>query len=119
MSEEIIKLNFVEYVQVTTSQHALDDRRIRLLYARDIESVTCGSSNQAALSNAEKIGELIMRSRDSAWRARTQLLQLIQQVEHAHITFTRDLENEMHRLRNLSGEYNAAKEQAERKDNVV
>lgn len=119
MSDEIIKLDGIDGVSVYVSDQAINERLIRMDFARSIQRVENGSENQAALSDAESCEKLLNRSRRSADRAKLQLLQLIRQVEDVHLTFTRGFENEMHRLRNLSGAYNAAKEQAERKDNVV
>ena len=116
---EIITLEFIDHVTVKTSQYAIEQKNNRLQLSRCIKTVKCADSNRAALANALGCAETLDDARRSADKAKLQLLQLIRQVEDAHLTFTRDLENEMHRLRNLSGAYNAAKEQAERKDNVV
>lgn len=119
MSEEIIKLDGINGVQVLTPHHRIREKHLRLDYARKIKDVNDGVESQNALATAEHLEFLIDTSRRSANNSKTHLLHLIREIEDAHLTFTRDLENEMHRLRNLSGAYNAAKEQAERKDNVV
>lgn len=119
MSDEIINLEGLEYVNVSGSTHASREKNIRLEFSRNIQSITCGAGNQAALANAEAIDGLLQRARRSADKEKIQLLQLIRSVENGYENYTRDLENEMHRLRNLSGAYNAANEQAERKDKVA
>lgn len=119
MSEEIINLDLVDYVVVTTSRHAIERKQNRMHLCKAVKTVSDDASNRAALANALGCAEKLDDARRSADKAKLQLLQLIRQIEDAHVTFTRDLENEMHRLRNLSGAYNAAKEQSERKDNLV
>lgn len=119
MSEEIIKLDGINGVQVLTPHHRIREKHLRLDCARRIKEVKDVAESQNALANADHLELLIDASRRSADASKLHLLHLIREIEDAHLTFTRDLENEMHRLRNLSGAYNAAKEQADRKDSVA
>lgn len=106
-------------MHVRMASHTLDERRRRIESARAIQWIENGNDRQAAYANVDKLSKLIDQSARSASIAKAPVLAIIRRIEDEHTKFTRDLENEANRLKKAIGEYNAAKEQAERKDNVV
>jgi len=119
MSEQLINVEGIDLVHVRWASPAGVERRSALEAARDIPSIHSFTSRQSAYLSVEKLERLMDKASRSVSTAKAPVLALCRTIEEAHTNYIRDLENEANRLKKAIGAYNAAKEQAERKDNVA
>ena len=119
MSEKLINVEGIDLVHVRWASHAGDSRRRALEFSAFSQEIKCPEALRAAFHAVERLEKLVEQSCRSTSTAKAPVLALCRTIEEAHSNYTRDLENESNRLKKAIGEYHAAKEQAERKDNVA
>lgn len=106
-------------MHVRMASHAGDKRRRALEFSAFSQEIKSIEALVAAFHAVDKLEKLVEQSSRSSSIAKAPALAVCRAIEEAHTNYTRDLENEANRLKKAIGAYNAAKEQAERKDNVA
>lgn len=118
MSEQLINVEGIDLVHVRIASHAGDERRRALEFSAFSQQIESTEDLRAAFHAVDRLEKLVEQSSRSASTSKSPVLAICRTIEEAHSNYTRDLENEANRLKRAIGAYNAAKEQAERKDNV-